>query len=100
MILTASTLPGHTVLKTLCAIRVGDRICPGSLFALRILFLNIASVLAVFDIEAPVGEKLEPKFHESHVRYVLRFGVPALCGRTRGLHVCFASEGIPSRSSV
>ena len=52
-----------------------DRICPGRWFALRVLFLNIACTLAVFDIEAPVGEKLEPKFHESHVRYVTCFGV-------------------------
>jgi len=44
------------------------RICPGRWFALRSLFINIACTLAVFDIEAPVGEKLEPKFHESHIR--------------------------------
>jgi len=52
-----------------------DRICPGKLFALRSLFLNITCTLAVFDIEAPAGEKLEPKFRESLVRYVMSFGV-------------------------
>jgi len=52
-----------------------NRICPGKWFALRTLFLNIACTLAVFDIEAPAGEKLEPKFHESPVRFVMSFGV-------------------------
>jgi len=48
-----------------------DRICPGRSFALRTLFLNIACALAVFDIEAPAGEKLEPKFRESPARFVV-----------------------------
>ncbi|KAF9646067.1 cytochrome P450 [Thelephora ganbajun] len=51
----------------------GRRICPGRWFALRTLFLNIACTLAIFDIEAPAGEKLEPKFHESHVRHAIPF---------------------------
>jgi len=29
----------------------------------------------MFDIEAPAGEKLEPKFHDSLARYVTSFGV-------------------------
>jgi len=57
-----------------------DRICPGKLFALRALFLTISCTLAVFDIEAPAGEKLEPKFHESLSRYVVSFGVSAEVG--------------------
>lgn len=44
------------------------RICPGKLFALRALFLNIACTLAVFDISAPIGEKLEGKYDEGLVR--------------------------------
>jgi len=44
------------------------RICPGRYFALRSLFLNVSRTLSVFDIEAPVGEKPVPKFHESHIR--------------------------------
>ena len=52
-----------------------DSICPGRWFALRTLFLNIACTLAVFDIEAPAGEKLEPKFRDSLARYVMSFGV-------------------------
>jgi len=51
----------------------GRRICPGRWFALRSLFLNISSTLAVFDIEAPVGEKIEAKFHESHIRHCETF---------------------------
>ena len=47
------------------------RTCPGRYFALRTLFLNIACTLAVFDISVPVGEKLEAKYHEGVVRYVL-----------------------------
>jgi len=35
------------------------------------LFLNIACTLAVFDIAAPVDEKLEVKYHESFVRWVM-----------------------------
>ena len=57
----------HTIILTLTALPI-VRICPGRWFALRTLFLNIACTLAVFDIEVPPGEKLEPKFHESHVR--------------------------------
>jgi len=53
-----------------------DRICPGRWFALRTVFLNIACTLAVFDIEAPAGEKLEPKFHESPIRFVMSFAAP------------------------
>ena len=52
-----------------------NRICPGKVFALRTQFLNIACTLAVFDIEAPAGEKLEPKFREYVVRYVIPFEV-------------------------
>ena len=47
------------------------RTCPGRHFALRTLFLNIACTLAVFEISAPVGEKLEAKYHEGFIRYVL-----------------------------
>jgi len=52
-----------------------DRICPGRSFALWTLFLNIACTLTVFDIKAPAGGKLEPKFHETFVRYIMSFGV-------------------------
>jgi len=66
-----------------------DRVCPGRWFALRALFLDIACTLAVFDIEAPAGEKLEPKFHESLARYVMSFGVSAEAGGfTDLLRVC------------
>ena len=34
-------------------------------FALRTLFLNISCTLAVFDISAPAGEKLEAKYKEA-----------------------------------
>ena len=47
------------------------RICPGRHFALRTFFLNISYTLAVFHISAPTGEKLEAKFEESTIRYVL-----------------------------
>ena len=45
-----------------------DRIYPGRHFAVRTLCLNIARILAVFDIEAPAGEKLEAKFDSNFVR--------------------------------
>ena len=47
------------------------RICPGKDFALRTIFINIAFILAVFDIEAPAGQKIEPKFHVAAVRCVV-----------------------------
>ena len=78
------------------------RICPGRWLALRSLFLNISSTLAVFDIEAPVGEKIEPKFHETHIRYVMRFfGVPGKESRLERVtdSLC-VREGIRIRSSV
>ena len=53
-----------------------ERICPGRWFALRTLFLNVARTLTIFDIEAPAGEKPEPKFHESHIRCVVRWSKP------------------------
>ena len=34
---------------------------------MRLLFLNIACILTVFDIEAPVDEKLEASFNEERV---------------------------------
>lgn len=45
----------------------GKRICPGRYFAMRTLFLNIACILAFFDIEAPAGESLEANFHEDGI---------------------------------
>jgi len=48
-----------------------NRVCPGKHFALRTLFLNIACTLAVFDIAAPADEKLEPKYHENFIRWVI-----------------------------
>ena len=69
----ASFHPSLTsILSTFHAARSFGRICPGRWLALRSLFLNISSTLSVFNIEAPVGEKLEPKFHETHIRYVMR----------------------------
>ena len=47
------------------------QVCPGRHFALRTLFLNISYTLSVFDISAPTSEKLEAKFEESTIRYVL-----------------------------
>jgi hypothetical protein len=35
------------------------------------LFLNIACTLAVFDISAPVGEKLDAKYREGLIRCVV-----------------------------
>lgn len=43
------------------------RICPGRFFAMRALFLNMACILALFDIEVPVGEKLKVRFNEEHI---------------------------------
>lgn len=40
----------------------GRRICPGEHFAMRTLFLNIACILALFNVEAPIGADLEAKF--------------------------------------
>lgn len=34
---------------------------------MRTIFLNIASILTIFDIEAPADEKLEAKFNEEHI---------------------------------
>ena len=45
-----------------------DRSCPGKYFANRVLFLNIACTLAVFNIEAPAGEKLEARFEDGLLR--------------------------------
>jgi len=47
----------------------GRRICPGRQFALQTLFLNIACTLAIFDILAPTGEKLEGNYSEGFVRH-------------------------------
>jgi len=44
------------------------RICPGRHFAMRTLFLNIACILLLFDIKAPVDGTLEAEFHEMLVR--------------------------------
>lgn len=53
---------------------LGRRACPGNHFAKRTLFLNIACVLALFDIEAPAAEDFEAKFHEGgFVRQPLPF---------------------------
>ena len=57
----------HAMVPTLMSFTIA-RICPGRYFALRSLFLNISRTLAVFDIEAPVGEKPVVKFYESHIR--------------------------------
>ena len=64
------TIFALTVLRT-CAWLSADRICPGRYFAIRMIFLNIACILTLFDIEAPIGEKLEAKFNEEQlIRYV------------------------------
>ena len=52
------------------------RICPGQHFALRTLFLVIACISAVFDIEPAVNERGNPEIPEAEftgdsiVRYV------------------------------
>ena len=38
-----------------------DRICPGRFFAIKVVFISIARVLATFDILPPVDEKGEPR---------------------------------------
>lgn len=38
-----------------------DRICPGRFFAIKVVFISIARVLAAFDILPPVDEKGEPR---------------------------------------
>lgn len=39
---------------------------------MRIIFLNIACILTLFNIEAPTGEILEAKFSEDSIlRYVI-----------------------------
>ncbi|KAF9254707.1 hypothetical protein L218DRAFT_1009370 [Marasmius fiardii PR-910] len=55
----------------------GRRICPGQHFVLSAMFLNIASVLAVFDLLKPVDEStgyiIEPsmEFVDSYQRWLL-----------------------------
>ena len=79
-----------------------DRICPGRWFALRVLFLNISCTLAAFDIEAPVGEKPEPKFHESLTRYVVSLcvSVKISLGDLLICWVSVVSADIPILSNV
>ena len=39
---------------------------------MRTLFLNVACILTLFDIGAPVNEKLEASYNEEHLlRYVM-----------------------------
>ena len=52
------------------AAQLDHRTCPGNHFTLRTLFLNIACILAVFDILVPLGEKLEAKYNEGYARCV------------------------------
>ena len=61
----------HTLTRPHCSV---DRSCPGKHFALGTLFLNIACILAVFDIAAPVDEKLDGKYHEGFFRCVMDHG--------------------------
>jgi hypothetical protein len=61
------------------------------------LFLNIACILAVFDISAPVGEKLEAKYKESTIRCV---AVPDPLLNALRQQADAPFEGTPSRSSV
>lgn len=49
------------------------RICPGRYFAMRTIFLNVATILTVFDIRVPLDEKLEPRYDEEHL---LRYAPP------------------------
>lgn len=59
------------------------RICPGRFFALRTIFLNIACILTLFDIEAPLDGVLEPKFSEDSImRYVIISQSPSNCSCT------------------
>jgi len=54
----------------------GRRICPGRYFAMRTLFINIACILTIFDIEAPIGEKLEARFNQENI---IRKSTPFKC---------------------
>ena len=61
-----------------------DRICPGRYFAENGLFINIASVLHIFDITPPVDEegreiKIEPRVSNGLVWYVRDKTRDALC---------------------
>ena len=61
----------HAVIRFCYSLRSrvnSRRICPGQYLALRAFFLNIACTLAVFNISAPIDEKLEAKYDESLVR--------------------------------
>lgn len=68
---------------------------------MRTIFLNVACILTLFDIEAPTGEKLEAEFNEEHVlRYVtVCFPTP---GRLLASPVLtnLVFEGRPPRSSA
>jgi len=60
------------------AFGAGRRVCPGRQFALRTLCLNIACILSVFDIAAPLGKDGQPQlppgdFEETATRRPLPF---------------------------
>ena len=57
------------------------RICPGKYFAEAAIFINIASVLHVFDITPPLDHngqpiKIHPRMSDGLVSYVLLHPMP------------------------
>ena len=53
-----------------------DRVCPGRYFADAMLFLNIASMLHVFNIKPPLDDygqpiAIEPRMIDNFVSYVV-----------------------------
>jgi len=84
-----------------CSLTPVDKICPGRSFALQTLFLSIACTLAVLDIEAPAGEKLEPEFRGSAVRFaVFCFSGYSKLRRFTDRSVPLVSIDIPSLSNA
>lgn len=63
------------------------------------MFLNMSCTLAVFDIEPPVGQTIEAKYHEASIRCVM---VPIFTLVLRGIQLIHDnfSEATQSRSSV
>ena len=75
-------------LPTICLSILRDRVCPGRHFAVRMLCLTFARVLAAFDILPPVDDEGRPRipearYHNSVIRWVTsiqgRIGLTGNC---------------------
>ena len=67
---------------------------------MRVIFLNVACTLTLFDIGAPINERLEANFDEERIIRYVTISLCLFCGNLGCMSVMTVTDGYPQETGA